>query len=349
MNRPRIVVSGIGTGGHYFPALVTARELRRRGFDVRFLVRRGGPEEVMARSQSIGVFPIAARPFYGRSLIGKLRSALALVRAILKLGSLIRPAIGLSFGGFGAVPLNIACLINRRPYYVFEPNRIPGRATRVFASRARRVFLGMGLIMPLAGRTILTGIPIRDEFAGRRRRSVRPSGKGRRRSEILFYGGSQGARRLNDLALEMQDGLPPGWQLTVIAGPRDHERVNRLRNVHTRVLPFTLRPWEEIARADVVVSRAGALAGYEIMVLDKRAVFIPFPHAVDAHQFHNAQYFAEVGRALVAEEDGLTAARLRSMIDGLLRMKGRHQTGLARNAAQKIAGCVAKDSENEKI
>lgn len=347
MRRPRIVVSGIGTGGHYFPALVTARELQRRGFEVRFLVRRGGPEESIARGHGLAVFPIAPRPYYGRSLAGKLLSVPALIRSILRLNPLVRPGAGLSFGGFGAVPLNISCLLNRRPFYIFEPNRVPGRATRVFASRARRVFLGMGVATPLAGKTVLTGIPIRDEFAATQRRPDRQ--QARRRVEILFYGGSQGARRLNDLALDMQDHLPQGWQLTVIAGTRDHERVSRMKKGRTQVVPFTARPWEEIARADVIVSRAGALAGYEIMALDKRTIFIPFPHAVDAHQQHNAQYFAEVGNALVADEDGLTAERLRSMIGELLTMRRRGRTVLAPNAARVIAGFLAKDFENEKV
>lgn len=343
----RVVISGIGTGGHYFPAVVTAVELNRRGFEVCFLVRRGYHEESVARRHGIEVCPVRSRPFYGRSLIDKLLFVPALVQSVLKLNHLVRGSIGLVFGGFGAVPLCVSCVMKRRPFYIFEPNRVPGRATRCFASRARRVFLGMGLINPLRGRVLLTGIPMRHEFKSAMVTTARRTG--RRPVEILFYGGSQGARRLNDLALELQGSMPEDWQLTVIAGARDYERVDRLRTARTRVLEFSERPWEEIGRADIVVSRAGALAGYEIMFLNKKAIFIPFPFAVDAHQHHNASYFADVGSALVCAEDGLTARRIRQAIDELLNTRKLGQTELARNAEAVIAGCLAKDIGNEAI
>ncbi|MBE0433018.1 glycosyltransferase [candidate division WOR-3 bacterium] len=343
----KVVIGGIGTGGHYFPAAVTAVELERRGFEVCFLVRRGYQEESVARRYGLEVFSIRSRPFYGRSLIEKLLVVPALLQSVLKLNHLIRRSIGLGFGGFGSVPLCISCLMKRRPFYIFEPNRVPGRATRFFASRARRVFLGMPVVSPLRGRVLLTGIPIRHEFKSAK---VTPAhNAGRRSVEILFYGGSQGARRLNDLALELQGSMPEDWQLTVIAGTRDYERVNRLKNARTRVVQFSERPWQDIGRADIVISRAGALAGYEIMILNKKVIFIPFPYAVDAHQRHNASYFAKVGRALVCAEDGLTAQQIRQAIDELLKTKSLKRTELARNAEKVIAGCLAKDIGNEEI
>jgi UDP-N-acetylglucosamine--N-acetylmuramyl-(pentapeptide) pyrophosphoryl-undecaprenol N-acetylglucosamine transferase len=342
---PRIIVSGIGTGGHYFPAVVTALELQNRGFEVVFLARKGCREEEIARKYGLSIFVTKARPFYGKSLTDKLLFILTLMRSVLRLNALTGRAIGLAFGGFGAVPLNISCILNRSAFYIFEPNRVPGRATRFFASAARRVFLGMPPVGSLQGKVMITGIPLRPEFKRHRQGS---GGKMHRRtSHILFYGGSQGASRLNDLAVELSGSMPRRWRLTVIAGSRDHQRLLGKRIMSTRVIPFTETPWKEIDRADIVVSRAGALAGYEIMACNRKVIFIPFPFAIDRHQYHNASYFAAIGDAVVCEEKDLTAPQLSDKILEMLRRKNLKKTHLIMDAEQRIANCVVKDVVNE--
>jgi len=345
--KPMVVVSGIGTGGHYFPAVVTAVELQKRGFEVVFLARKGFREEQSARNNGLKTFPIRSRPFFGKSLLKKSLFIITLMHSILKLHALTRNGIGLAFGGFGAVPLSISCMINRSKFYIFEPNRVPGRATRLFASSARRVFLGMPPVSALKGCVMVTGIPIRSEFKRNNKWSVRKSRKSA--VHILFYGGSQGARCLNDLALELGDSMPGHWRLTVITGIRDYERLLRQRSRNTRVIPFSETPWKEIAQADIIVSRAGALAGYEIMALDRRVIFIPFPYAIDEHQHHNASYFTEVGNASVNEEKDITAIQLSDNIRKMLTKKRRKKAHLIMDAEQRIAACVVEDVMNEKI
>lgn len=340
----RVIVSGIGTGGHYFPAVVTAVELQKRGFEVVFLARKELREEQIARNYGLSTFPIRSRPFFGKSLLEKSLFILTLMHSILKLHTLTRNGVGLAFGGFGAVPLNISCMINRSKFYIFEPNRVPGRATRLFASSARRVFLGMPSVITLKGRVMVTGIPIRPEF-----KQNRGSGRKSRDSavHILFYGGSQGARRLNDLALELGVSMPGHWRLTIIAGPRDYERLLQHENRNTRVIAFSETPWKEINQADIIISRAGALAGYEIMALDRRVIFIPFPYAIDDHQYHNASYFREIGNALVNEEKNITAVQLTNSIRKMLKKK-REKVHLIMDAEQRIAECLVEDGMNEK-
>jgi len=344
-DRLRIIISGIGTGGHYFPAIVTALELLRRKCDVYFLVRKGFQEEKIAHRYGLKTFVINSRPFFGKPVFAKMIFAIALVHAVFKLHALTHDGIGLAFGGFGAVPLNISCLLNRRPFYVFEPNRVPGRATRFFARSARRVFLGLPPTSSVRGRVSVTGIPIRQEFKTHRRLEKRL--RSAARIHVLIYGGSQGARFLNDMALALQNIIPARWDLTIISGIRDYARVISSKNSRTHVIPFSETPWQEIRRADILVSRAGALAGYEVMALEKKVVFVPFPHAVDDHQYHNALYFTEIGQALLRSEQELTPSRLAKCLRDFMSRRCQKTTVLQLDAEKKIADLILKDVENE--
>jgi UDP-N-acetylglucosamine--N-acetylmuramyl-(pentapeptide) pyrophosphoryl-undecaprenol N-acetylglucosamine transferase len=345
-DKPKIIISGIGSGGHYFPAVVTAVELLRRRCDVFFLVRKGFQEEKIARRYGLKTFLINSRPFFGKSIFGKTLFAFVLLHSIFRLHALTRGGIGLAFGGFGAVPLNISCLLNRSPFYVFEPNRVPGRATRFFARSARRVFLGLPPVTSLRGNISITGIPIRREF----KVGQRPAGFRRQTGKVrvLVYGGSQGARFLNDTALALQDIIPGRWYLTIISGIRDYARVISSKKVSTHVIPFSETPWEEIRRSDILVSRAGALAGYEILSTGKKVIFVPFPYAIDDHQYHNALYFTEIGDALLRVEKELTPRDLVKCLRDLLTRKRRKQTSLILDAEKKIADLMFEDIKDEK-
>lgn len=333
-SKPNVIVGGVGTGGHYFPAVVVANELQKRRFNVVFLARKGFAEEVVAHQYGLKTFAINPRPFYGKSLIVKFLFVLSLIYSICRLHALTRHSIGLAFGGFGAVPLAVSCMINRSIFYIFEPNRVPGRATRRFAARARRVFLGLPLVKNVKGVTAITGVPIRHEF----RESLRwpRSSASHGAVSILFYGGSQGAQRLNDLALELEKIMPKKWFVTIIAGERDYARIIRAKSERIRVIPFAEKPWQEIRQADLIISRAGALAGYEILALNKKVIWIPFPYAIDDHQYHNALYFAQLGDGVVQREIDLTAESLARCIGKLLRKKNRQDTRIIRDAEKRI-------------
>jgi len=335
----RIVISGIGTGGHYFPALVVARTLTAQKRTVFFLVRPESPEARIARSWGLNTFPVPARGFYGKPVRAKAQFLWSLIRATLRLIPLTKKAVGVAFGGYGSLSLILSCLINRRPFYLFEPNRIPGRATLLFARRARRVFLGLPLTRPIPGSTVITGIPIREEFkiaVPAVKTSFTPK-------TVLIIGGSQGARRLNQLGIELQTVLPPEYKIRIVSGERDFVWVDKNRNGRTEVIPFTPSPWDEFRRSEVIVSRSGALAGYEILAAGRKAIFIPFPRAVDNHQFYNAQYFAEIGKARVVEEMNLTKETLAEIIRDLTARKTAPVPDIILDAERRIADKIRTD------
>ena len=331
------LISGIGTGGHYFPAIVIARELISRGRGVLFLVRRGFPEESVAHRHGLKTLSIPAQGFYGSSMTRKLTALISYMRGVYRLYGIMKHATAIAFGGFGALPLITACVFRRCEFFLFEPNRVPGRATRMFASRAKMIFLGMPPVNMITGKTVVTGIPLRREFKSCRSKRIRRSPK----KTILFFGGSGGARRLNELALELQHILPARYTLVIISGRRDYEWVVQGKKKGTRVIPFSHQPWIEFKKADVVVSRSGALAGYEILSSHVPVVFIPYPYAIDDHQWFNAQYFASQGGGLVMRQEDVTAPLLAKAIEKLSTRK-RAKIQLPNDAEMKIADIITE-------
>lgn len=334
-----VVISGIGTGGHYFPALVVALELIKRKKDVIFLVRRAYAEEEIAQMHGLRTVAITPQPFYGRSFFNKLFSTISLIRAVLDIRKVTKRAVALSFGGFGALPLIVSCIINRSPFFLFEPNRIPGRATRLFSTRAKKILLGMPLATPLKGNTLITGIPLRRGL----KKLISQQRKMSLQKNVLFIGGSQGARTLNRLALKIQSVLPQDYRIVIISGRRDYEWVNAQRNGRTTVIPFTLSPWEEISQASVVISRAGALAGYEILALSTPTIFVPFPFAIDRHQYYNAEYFSRIADSVVIEEKNVTADALVEFIRKTEDRKIRRKPEIIMNAEERIADVIVQE------
>jgi UDP-N-acetylglucosamine--N-acetylmuramyl-(pentapeptide) pyrophosphoryl-undecaprenol N-acetylglucosamine transferase len=338
--KPKVVISGIGTGGHYFPAIVVAKELLKRNVKVIFLVRRGYAEDEIAQMYNLKTFAIRSRAFYGKSLFNKIISFVNLFYSLCILKEITRRTVGIAFGGFGSLPLIISCLVNRSPFYLFEPNRIPGRATKLFSAKAKRVFLGLGLEHKIKGNLMITGIPIRQGF---KTQDARARKKRAIKKKVLFLGGSQGARRLNKIAIEIQGILPKKFKILVISGRRDYDWVYKKRDDRTTVIPFTHTPWKEMSDVDLTISRSGALAGYEILSTNKPVLFIPFPYAIDDHQYFNAKYFAEIGNAIVIREEDATPQLIIKKFAELIDTRSR-KGKIILDAEQRITDLVLKEN-----
>ncbi len=336
----KVVISGIGTGGHFFPAVVVAQELLKRKVDVIFLVRKGYFEEEVATIYGLKTIAVKSAAFYGASLFRKFFSIFALIYSVCLIIPITKNVVGIAFGGFGALPLLISCVVNRSAFYLFEPNRIPGRATKLFASKAKRIFLGLGLSLPLKGNSVITGVPIRPQF---RIHFMKNQKKKARDKKVLFLGGSQGARRLNKFALDIQRLLPQEYAIIILCGKRDFSWVNSRRNGRTRVVSFTFSPWDEMQDADVIVSRSGALAGYEILFSNTPTIFIPFPYAIDDHQYYNAEHFSQIGNAVVMRERSLTEKMLVKKIMELARINRKKST-ISLDAEKRIVDIILKDN-----
>lgn len=352
-SEPVVLLSAGGTGGHVFPALALAEELRRRGARVVWTGRAGGLESEVAAAAGFDFEPLAAAGFFGKGVLAKTRALMLLGPGALRAVGLLRRsgAAGVvATGGFATAGVLVAALLAGVPYFLLEQNCVPGRVTRRFAARARESFVAFPTRSPFPGPHSVVGMPLRRGLLEEAGRAVTASD----RQTVLVIGGSLGARALN-LAVPALVTAVPNRRYVVLTGRRDYRQVRELLSgqldaatgQRVEVVEFTERPEELYRRAALAVSRAGGVVLAELAAFGIPAVLVPFPHAVDLHQDANAAFFASMGAAEVMQEDADLGQRLAEAVRRLLADEGRRSSmasamlAAARpDAARVIAGRV---------
>jgi UDP-N-acetylglucosamine--N-acetylmuramyl-(pentapeptide) pyrophosphoryl-undecaprenol N-acetylglucosamine transferase len=334
------LIAAGGTAGHVLPALAVAEALRSRGANVAFasnadsrLVREAGFDLDLFRVEG---FP--RRP--GIALARALGAAALALPACVRIIRRRRPDVVLGGGGYVAGPMVAAAGTLRIPAALTEADAHLGLANKLAAPFARRVFLAFPIEGLHAPKYHVVGRPIRS-----RSRPV-PQTEARGQFDlpdtgpvVLVFGGSQGARRLNEAAVEAFAAEGPA--VLHLSGERDHDSLaTHVQRPDYRLLPFTDDFGAALSAADLVVARAGGSV-WEVAAAGKPALLVPYPHATADHQTKNARYFERGGGAVVVPEAELDlrrnveellgdAARLEQMGQAMLR--------LARpNAADEIA------------
>lgn len=314
---PVLILAG-GTGGHIFPGLAVAAELRARGIPVVWLGADGGMETRLVPQHDIALETIAISGLRGKgvgALIGAPLRLLSAVRAAAQVLRRHRPRAVLSFGGFAAGPGGIAAVLAGVPLLVHEQNRAPGLTNRVLAKFARRVLTGFPDAFP--GKEEVVGNPVREIISSLPRPRDRFAGRDDR-LHLLVLGGSQGARALNEALPKALRELQ-GARIDVRhqCGEKmrtEAEQAYRAAGVDASVEPFIADMAGAYAWADVVVCRAGALTLAELCAAGVGSVLVPLPTAVDDHQTKNAQYVAQRRAAEMVKQDDTLATRLTGVL-----------------------------------
>jgi UDP-N-acetylglucosamine--N-acetylmuramyl-(pentapeptide) pyrophosphoryl-undecaprenol N-acetylglucosamine transferase len=319
-----VLIMAGGTGGHVYPALAVAECLRSRGTGVHWLGTRRGLEARVVPSSGIPLHLVRVRGLRGKGpvswLLAPVRLAIALgqsVAAILR----VRPTIVLGMGGFVTGPGGVAAWLLRRPLLIHEQNAIPGFTNRILGRLATVVMEAFPGSFPSGYRARHTGNPVRAAIAGLpapEDRFVGRSGPLR----VLILGGSQGARALNEVVPTALRDMPSRDMLDVRhqAGASHLESAREryaAAGVQAELVAFIDDMAMAYAWADLVVCRAGAMTIAELMAVGAAAILIPFPHAVDDHQTHNARFLSERGAALLVRQAELTAQRLGALLADL--------------------------------
>jgi UDP-N-acetylglucosamine--N-acetylmuramyl-(pentapeptide) pyrophosphoryl-undecaprenol N-acetylglucosamine transferase len=314
------VLAGGGTGGHVFPAVAIAREIRRRRPDARvlFVGTDRGLEAVMAPKEGFPIEFISASGFVGRGWGAKARSLADLVAGIAQSRRILareRAAAVLGVGGYASLPVLAAARLCGVPSMIQEQNSIPGVANRLASRIAKVTAAGFdSACRRLPGRCVWTGNPVREELF----RVPALENPGRR---VLLFGGSQGARVLNQALVDAAPALA-AEKIDVLAqtGERECDAVRRKVEGFPaiRVVPFLTEMGDALARADLVVARAGALTVAELCAAGRGALLVPFAAATHGHQDENARVLERAGAAVVVPEREATGNRLVGIITGLL-------------------------------
>lgn len=319
-DHPVIVMAG-GTGGHIFPGLAVAEELRRRSIPVVWIGAGGALEERLVPRHKFPLERLPVRGVRGRGVRALLGAPLMLGRGVLAARRLLRkhaPRSVLSLGGYASAPGGLAARWARIPLVVHEQNRVPGWVNRFLARMAARVLTGFD--GTIAGAE-WTGNPVRADIAALPEPAVRFEGRtGALR--LLVLGGSQGARSLNENVPEVLRRRGSRLQLEVRhqCGAMNAERTRAAylqADVDARVEPFIDDMAAALGWADVVIGRAGALTLAELAAAGVASILVPFPHAVDDHQTRNAEVLVAAEAARLVPEGEDFVKRLGSAIDAL--------------------------------
>lgn len=353
---PLVAIACGGTGGHLFPGLAVAEELRRRNCDLLVLV---SPKEVdqqaVRAARDIQVATLPAVALQGNP-IAFARASLASYQAAKKLFATRQPRAVLAMGGFTSAPPVWAGKNCGAKTFLHESNTIPGRANRWLAHVVDEAFVGF----PQAAnrlwiqRHAVTGTPVREQFTPGDAASCRMSlGLDPKRPTLVVTGGSQGATGLNDLVLGALAELTarhPEIQFIHLTGANDIDRARAAyAQLKTRALvqPFLTEMELALGAATLVVSRAGASSLAELAAMRVPSVLVPLPTSADDHQFHNARAFSDTGAARMLNQRTASPAQLASLVAELVANEGArarmqaalgqwHQPAAAADIAERI-------------
>ncbi len=321
----RLLLAGGGTGGHLFPAISLAEQLKHedpqseilfvgteRGLEARMLPELGWPLKTIEMSGWAGLGILARL-----KVLGKLLKSIRQSRTILRE---FGPDVVVGVGGYASVPVLLAAKTLRIPYLVHEQNAWPGLANRLLGRWAKRVCLSFEEADRAFYRsaTVLTGNPVRASMEN-------CPNIAEDRFCLLVFGGSQGARAINRAVLSALPYLDE-WRekLEIIhqSGQLDYDETVRAyqENGWPKVdaQPFIKDMAQAYAKATLIVCRAGATTLAELTACGRPAILVPYPYASAGHQAVNAQAMAAKGAALMMEEADLTPERLAKLLNGLL-------------------------------
>lgn len=342
MNGAILVMAG-GTGGHVFPALAVARQLRLADRDVVWLGTRRGIEARLVPAEGLPIEWVEVEGLRRRGPAGWLAAPFKLLRALWQALAVLRrqrPAAVLGCGGFVSGPGGLAAWLTRTPLVIHEQNAVAGLTNRVLARLAGTVAEAFPGSFPRDRRAVVTGNPVRREIC----ELPPPEARFAARSgppQLLVFGGSQGAAVLNRVVPRALALLPAGERPRVLhqSGAADRDPVAdlyRQLGVEAEVHAFLDDMAGAYGRADLAVSRAGALTVSELAAAGLGAVVVPFPSAVDDHQTRNAGFLVDAGAALLLPERELSERRLADELSRLL-AGGRDRVLQMARAARAVA------------
>lgn len=335
----KIVITGGGTGGHLSVAKAVAIELKKLGQEMVFIGSNSGQDRAWFEGSRLfsSCYFLDSSGVVDKKGVSKISSLFNIVRLSISAARIIKnegvKAV-FSVGGFSSAPASIASIYLKKPLYIHEQNSIKGSLNRILEPFSKELFSSYDK------RSKLKNYPVRKEFFD----------SYRFRSEIGtvgFFGGSQGAKFINDLAISMIKELyDRGIGIVHQCGKNEEERVRRAYEeleIDAKVYGFYDKPWELFSEVDFAISRAGAGMLWELTASGVPALFVPYPYAAGNHQFFNAKFLLDSGACYLLKQEDVTKERVLRLIDGGIKrlsenLRGKINYGGAEEIARFITG-----------
>ena len=319
----RVIVTGGGTGGHIYPALAIADKFKEidSETEVLYVGNEEGIEKEVVPDNGYDLKLVTARWFDKKTPGEFVKTGIAVSKGIAQSKKIIRefkPDVIIGTGGFVCVPMLMAGHLMKVPTYIHEQNAFPGLANRMLERFVDSIFLGFpdaARFFKMPQKLIEAGNPVRRSFFTISKAEAREKLEIPQEDFVVFsFGGSLGARKINDVAFELAELFNGHEGVTLIAGTgkwMHEDALQRLKEKgieikeNVRIKGYIENMDLHLLASDLIISRAGALSVAEITVCGKAAIFIPYPYATGNHQYFNAKSVADKGGAILIEENDL--------------------------------------------
>jgi UDP-N-acetylglucosamine--N-acetylmuramyl-(pentapeptide) pyrophosphoryl-undecaprenol N-acetylglucosamine transferase len=354
IKKPFIAIACGGTGGHLFPGLAVAEELKKRGCKIALLISpKDVDQQAVKSAQGFEIFTLPAVGLQNRNYFSFGLSFLKSFRASRKIFKQHKPDAVLAMGGFTSAPPILAARKFGTKTFLHESNTIPGRANRFLARFVDEAFVGFpeSAARLKACKVSVTGTPVRPQFQPRDAAACQTAlGLDLNRPTILVMGGSQGASGLNEMILSTLPLLgEKNWQWLHLTGTNDFEKVKAayaVRGIKAVVKPFFAEMDLALGAATVSVSRSGASSLAEVAAMRLPSLLVPYPAAADNHQFFNARIFETIGAAKLLKQKNSTPEKVAAILTELVEndlARSEMQNALAQWHAPKAAEQIAEN------
>ncbi len=343
MNK-KIMVCGGGTAGHVYPAIALIEEIKstqpevtllyigtKKGMENKFIPMMDVRFETIKAAGLTGTDNIFKKvKVYTLFLLNLAGGFFSAAKKILR----FKPDLILGMGGYVCGPVLLAAVLLRHKFMLHEQNYIPGRLNKFFSRFAQKTFISFEQTinyLPVGNsRVLFSGNPVREPV--REFKSIPKDykrwGLEEGRFTLVSFGGSLGAGKLNDIIIDLCSYFKKNsdLQILLITGKRFYKQFEHIKgkivrdddNIILKVIPYT-QQMEQIYRiADLIISRAGANTIAELAMTDVPAILIPYPYAIANHQYYNAKYLADNGRAILIQDKDLSSDLLIDNIKGLM-------------------------------
>ena len=350
-------VTGGGTGGHIYTALAVADALsdskvyyvgNKRNMEFELATKKG----YKFLHVSISGMPRKLNPKF---FIWGIKLVKAIIRSIRYIKK-YKPKAVFATGGYVSAPMIFACIFTKTPYMMHDCDAMPGLVSRKLSKRAKYVSLAFEKAKKYIPNkhSVVTGNPIRDEFATISKLQARENLGLLNKLTLCIMGGSQGAKAINNAAIELIKEFSQELNLQVIfqTGKKNYdsvlERVQKIYPTFEQDKNLIIRPYFEdmisvLKSSDIVISRAGSLSLSEICASEVAPILIPYPYAAANHQRVNAKYLLEMGACVYLEEKDLEPNKLREIVVEML------ENPIKMNYIKQNASHLAKFDATQKI
>ena len=361
----RVIIAAAGTGGHINPGIAIANKIKEEepNSEIIFIGTNRGLENDLVPRAGYGLKQIDAYGFNRKISLDNAKRVYKTFKSVNVCKKIIeefKPDIVIGTGGYICVPVVIAAKKKKIPVVLHESNAFPGVAIKMMSKKADEILLGFEDAkkrLPKARKIEVTGTPTKlrkVNLSEQEKLEIQNSlGFNEKKSTVLVFGGSQGAESINKSLIEIiSKGLVNNYQIIWAAGPKQYEvikeelaklniNIDKIENV--KIVPYIYNMQEVMNYSDLVICRSGAMTITEIALLNKPAIFIPFPFATENHQEYNAKVLANVNAAKIILDKDLNYDNLNNMINDILKDEN------LQKEMQKNCKKIAVDNVEERI